>query len=139
MLAVAKVPDLHLDRIRTVTSADPDIQQMKYFIANSWPSKQSVVKPSMRTYYPIHFQLSTHNDVIHRNQRIPVLIPAIFWHTSLTTIHDDSHQCVVKCRVRAHHSVWCPGMSSDVETGTPQLMYFPKAPMGGGCTRSPGP
>ena len=29
VLAVAEVPDLHLDRIRTATSADPDFQQMK--------------------------------------------------------------------------------------------------------------
>ena len=114
VLAVAEVPDLHLDRIRTATSADPDFQQMKSFIANGWPSKQSLLKPSLRPYYLIRFQLSTHNNVIYRDQRI--LIPASFRHRILTSIHDDGHQGIVKCCVRARQSVWWPGMSSDVDS-----------------------
>ena len=99
MLAVADETDLHLDGIRTAIFADPDFQQMKSFIANSWPSKQSLVKPSLRPYYSIRFQLSTHNDVIYRDRCI--LIPASFRNTILTTIRDDSrHSQALSLSVR---------------------------------------
>ena len=50
--------------------------------------------------------LLTTMSLFYCDQRL--LIPTSFRHTILTTIHDDGHQGVAKCRLRARQSVWWP-------------------------------
>ena len=63
-------------------------------------------------FHAVSSQLSVEDGLLMRGSRI--VIPSDLRQDMLHRIH-DGHQGIVKCRERAHHSVWWPGLSAQLE------------------------
>ena len=79
-------------------------------------------------------QLSVEDGLLIRGSRI--VIPSYLRQDMLHRIH-ECHQGFVKCRERARHSVWWPGLSAQLEdlvynlsVGVPQSSIMPMAEVG---------
>ena len=83
---------------------------MKEFCRTSWPDN-SVLKGELKSYAKVKDELSVNEGLLLRGNRL--IIPISLRPEILNKLH-SAHQGVVKCLERAKHSVWWPGVRTDV-------------------------
>ena len=98
--------------IKTATAADYNLQLVLQYVRSGWPEYIGNVPAVIKDYFPIRNELSEHNGIIIRGNRM--VIPDVMRADILDRIH-DGHQGLTKCRERAHASVWWPGVSSEIK------------------------
>ena len=113
VMAATASDDPHLNDIRSATASDPDMVKLLEYTRDGWPRKQSLVPAALQPYFALRFQLSFHDGLLYRDNR--VIVPAGMQAKVLSQIH-EGHQGVMKCRARARQSVWWPGLSTAIET-----------------------
>ena len=100
-----------MEEIRQHQEEDPIIRQLKVYCQNGWPERGAtpgVLKP----YRHVSAELTVEKGLLMRGSR--VVIPASLRVEMLDKIH-AAHQGITKCRERAKHSVWWPGLSRQLE------------------------
>ena len=101
-----------LDRIRTATQEDSQLQRVRKLIRDGWPKRVSSTSHSVRDYYMMRDSLSECEGLITLGCRI--VIPQTLRQEVLDRIH-EGHQSLSKCRERAQETVWWPKMSGDIK------------------------
>ena len=99
-----------LEEIKVATASDVNLQSVKRFIHTGWPELVSNVPTSISQYVQVKSELSEHNGLILRGNRI--IVPQLMREDVLQKIH-EGHQGLVKCRERVHSSVWWPRLATD--------------------------
>ena len=94
-----------LTEIRVETSTDPIMKSITYFIANGWPSHESVVPHSVRDYYRETALLSLNDGVV--TYKLQIVMPPKMQDDALRRLH-ESHQGISKCRERDASAIWWP-------------------------------
>ena len=112
-LVIGSLPatEKHLEDIRSHQERDEVCRQLISFCLNGWPEK-SQLKGPVKKFHAVSSQLSVEDGLLMRGSRI--VIPSYLRQDMLHLIH-EGHQGIVKCRERARHSVWWPGLSTQLE------------------------
>lgn len=100
----------NLDRIRTVTQEDGQLQRVMKLIKDGWPERVSSTSNGFRDYYMMKDLLSECEGLITLGCRI--VIPQAMRQEMLDCIH-EGHQSLSKCRERAKETVWWLKISVD--------------------------
>ena len=103
--------EARMEQIRQHQEEDPVIRHIKQYCQTGWPvlaATPSVVKP----YRYVAGELTVERGLLMRGSR--VVIPASLRVDILDKLH-AGHQGITKCRERAKHSVWWPGLSRQLE------------------------
>ncbi|KAK0133586.1 hypothetical protein N1851_030913 [Merluccius polli] len=106
----APVSSQKLDKIRSATLQDEELQKIVQFIRNRWPPKTSLL-PSLHGYYSARAHLSETDGLVLYQDRL--VIPAALRSEVLKQLH-EGHQGLTRCRVRARMSVWWPRISAEI-------------------------
>ena len=106
----APVSSQKLDKIRSATLQDEELQKIVQFIRNRWPPK-TLLLPSLHGYYSARAHLSE-TDGLVLYQDILVIAAALRSEV-LKQLH-EGHQGLTRCRVRARMSVWWPRISAEI-------------------------
>ena len=124
-LVIASLPatEERLEDIKSHQERDEVCRQLIFFCSNGWPEKSQLNAVSS--------QLSVEDGLLMRGSRI--VIPSYLRQDMLHRIH-EGHQGIVKCRERARHSVWWPGLSAQLEasrtTESHKISVTPMAEVG---------
>ena len=92
----------HLEQIRQAQQEDPTLSQVLKYCQEGWPAKHHI-KGLVKQYWCVRSELCIHNELLLSADRI--VIPTCLQQDVLSRIH-QGHQGIVKCRLRAHTSVW---------------------------------
>ena len=103
--------DKRLLDIQSQQDEDPVCQKLKMFCQEGWPDKSSLKGP-YKPYLAVASELCVANGLLLRGSRL--VIPPNLQTDILNKIH-TGHQGITKCRRRAAHSVWWPGITKDLE------------------------
>lgn len=106
----APISSQKLDKIRSATQQDEELQKIVQFIRNRWPPKTSLL-PSLHGYYSARAHLSETDGLVLYQDRL--VIPAALRSEVLKQLH-EGHQGLTRCRVRARMSVWWPRISAEI-------------------------
>lgn len=101
-----------LDRIRSATQSNKQLQSVLRLIKGGWPDRVSSVTHSAKDYYTGKDSLSTCEGLITLGCRI--VIPQLMRQEIVERIH-DGHQSLSKCRIRAQETVWWPKILADIK------------------------
>ena len=99
-----------LEEIRHHQDEDAIVRQHKEYCQSRWPVK-GAIPGVLKPYHSVSAQLSVRRGILMRGSR--VIIPALLRVSILDKFH-TGHQGITKCRERAKHSVWWPGLSTVV-------------------------
>ena len=99
-----------LEEFKTAQLADHICSKVGNFCQNGWPDKHSI-GPDLRPYWQERGKLTIHNNLLLYDKRI--VVPRSLQKETLHKIH-EGHQGIQRCRMRAQHSVWWPGISKQV-------------------------
>ena len=97
--------------ISAETGTDSDLQIVRKYIENGWPTYLSSVPERLRPYYNARNELSIADGFITYSDRI--VIPAKLQVQILGKLH-ESYQGLNKCLDNTHAAVWWPGMTSQL-------------------------
>ncbi len=109
---VANLPatEKRLREIQRHQDDDPTLQHLKKFCVEGWPDKFSINKV-FQPYLPFSVVLTIQDGLLLYGSRI--VIPASLRADILSKLH-EGHLGITKCRERAKHSVWWPGLSREL-------------------------
>ncbi len=109
---VANLPatEKRLREIQRHQDDDPTLQHLKKFCVEGWPDKFSINKV-FQPYLPFSGVLTIQDGLLLYGSRI--VIPASLRADILSKLH-EGHLGITKCRERAKHSVWWPGLSREL-------------------------
>ena len=100
-----------MEEIRQHQEEDPVIRQLKTYCQDRWPVR-GAIPTVLKPYHCVAAELTVEKGLLTRGSR--VVIPASLRVDMLDRIH-AAHQGITKCRERAKHSVWWPGLSRQLE------------------------
>ena len=100
-----------LRQISTMQDQDEVCHQVKLYAKTDWPSPANL-KGEIKLYWSLRDHLTVQNELLLRDARI--VIPPPLRKETLDAIH-SGHQGITKCRERGRHSVWWPGLSSQID------------------------
>lgn len=109
---VASLPatERRLQEIQRRQDEDAVLRQLKLYCSGGWPDKFSI-RREFQPYLPFSGELTVHNGLLLYGCRI--VIPTSLRAEILTKLH-EGHLGMTKCRARAKHSVWWPGLSGEL-------------------------
>jgi len=101
-----------LGEIRQATDSDETLQQLMLIIKHGWPDKKSDVPDCMHMYYTYRDELSIHDGLIFRGERL--FVPLDQRSIVKRNIH-SSHMGMEACMRRAREAVFWPGMNTEMK------------------------
>ena len=106
------IADKRLEIIKEETKKDVCLSIAMEYARSGWPRYKEDVKLGARNLFPVRGSLTIHNGLLLFGDRIA--IPYSQRQYILEKIH-EGHQGITKCRQRAAHAVWWPGISRDIK------------------------
>ncbi|XP_054259897.1 uncharacterized protein K02A2.6-like [Macrosteles quadrilineatus] len=103
--------DAIIQKICDAQKSCPILRRIQQFCSSEWPDK-SKLPNALKPYYPVRHEISFCEGVLLKGDRL--IIPSDLRLDMLNRIH-SGHFGISKCRLRASHSMWWPGISSDIE------------------------
>uniref|UniRef100_A0A3B5QZY7 Gypsy retrotransposon integrase-like protein 1 n=1 Tax=Xiphophorus maculatus TaxID=8083 RepID=A0A3B5QZY7_XIPMA len=110
VVACLPATEPRLREIQRHQDSDSILKRLKKFCVEGWPDKFSIEK-GFQPYLPFSGELTVQNGLLLYGSRI--VIPASLRKDILSKLH-EGHLGITKCRERAKHSVWWPGLSSEL-------------------------
>ena len=107
-----KLSNDKLATLQKATEHDPVLQTLKTTVLVGWPELRDDVPISIREYWNFREQLTVHNGVLLKSQRI--VIPKALRPEVITRLH-SSHQGIESCLRKARDRVYWPHMNSDIK------------------------
>lgn len=104
------ISDERVEQITLESRNDPEIQTIIQYIIDGWPSK-SELPEQIRIYLPYQEELSTHNGIVYRNDRI--LVPRKLRSSILQKLH-QSHSGIEATMKLARDTVFWPGLNDQI-------------------------
>ena len=105
------VSDIELKQIIEAQEEDEVCKQIRQYCLEGWPDKHRILI-SIKPYWSERGEITINQRVILKSMRI--LIPSAMRLEVLDKIH-QGHQGITKCRERAKHAVWWPGLSRQIK------------------------
>ncbi|KAL6461067.1 hypothetical protein MHYP_G00310330 [Metynnis hypsauchen] len=109
-VASLPVTEARLKQIQEAQAADNTCQKVKHYCLAGWPEIHAVRK-DLKHFWQVRAELTLVGNLLLKSDRL--VIPLQLRKDILERIH-EGHQGISKCRDRAHHSVWWPGLSSEI-------------------------
>lgn len=104
--------DGQIQDLKTHTSQDETLQELKSVILEGWPEQKSNVPPRTSTYFHVRDELSVQDGLIYRGER--VVIPISMRKKILEQLH-SSHLGTESTLRRARDCIFWPGMNTDIK------------------------
>ena len=101
-----------LPQLQKATEQDPAMQTLKTTILMGWPEQREDVQVHIREYWNFREELTLHNGILFKNQR--VIIPKAM-RSEITSRAHSSHQGMAACIPKARDLVFWPSMSRDIQ------------------------
>ncbi|XP_065185817.1 uncharacterized protein K02A2.6-like [Sycon ciliatum] len=99
--------------IADATTQDKTLKQVLHFVQHGWPCNPRDVDDTVRPYFHERQLLSCEQGVLCHGFRI--VMPPSLQPEMLEKLH-EGHQGATKCKSRARHSIWWPGLSRQIDT-----------------------
>ena len=112
-----------LDKIREEQRCDHTCMLLTTYCQEGWPNRNTL-SSDLKPYHSVCTELSLQDGILMRNSRL--VIPRSLQPEILQKLH-SGHQGISKCRERARHSVWWPGISKDLEAEVKRCTSCSKA------------
>jgi len=100
-----------LDRIRGATTQDSTLQGLARTILAGWPNERRDVEPDLLPYFPFRDELTIHDGVVFRGERI--VVPSSLRADMKQKLH-HGHLGINSCLRRARELIYWPQMSSEI-------------------------
>ena len=100
------------DTLKEATEQDPVMQTLKSTILVGWPDTREQVPISIREYWNFKEDLTLHNGILFKSQRI--IIPRALRPEMISRLH-SSHLGIEACLRKARDRVYWPAMNSDIK------------------------
>ena len=105
------VSDNRLKQIRESSQADDQLTNLQQMILWGWPAERHQCPIDLRPFWNNRAELSVAEDVVFKGTRI--VIPRVLRKDILLKVH-EGHMGIEKCRRRARHAVYWPGMNAEI-------------------------
>ena len=100
-----------LEEIRKSQDEEHTLRLVKTYCQTGWPDRRAM--PDLaKPFHSVASELTVEKGLLMRGSR--VVIPSTLRKDMLAKLH-EGHQGLTKCRERAKHSMWWPGLSSQLE------------------------
>ncbi|PIK53283.1 hypothetical protein BSL78_09811 [Apostichopus japonicus] len=100
-------------QLQSETNRDEACQTIKGYIQQGWPQSKSGVDDKVKPYYSVHDELSVHDNIIFRGEK--VVVPTGLTSIIVSRAH-EGHQGMVRTKQRIRKLYWWPGMDNQVTT-----------------------
>ncbi|XP_046845632.1 uncharacterized protein K02A2.6-like [Xenia sp. Carnegie-2017] len=104
------IRESRLSQLQCKARIDPDLQILKQYTINGWPSKDEI-NNTVNSFYNQRHEIVYNNDLLLKGQHI--IIPTSMRREMREIIH-QGHQGIEKCKNRARHAVYWPGMNLEL-------------------------
>jgi hypothetical protein len=104
--------DTKLTEIRSATTTDPALNELREVIFTGWPNKQQELPTSLRSFWSYRDELSIDDGLIMKGDR--VFIPQVHRKSILQNLH-TGHMGITKTQLRAKRDVYWPRINEDIE------------------------
>ena len=111
-LDTVKITSERLSQLQKATEQDPVMQALKNTILIGWPDTKEQVPLTVRDYWNFREELTLHNGVIFKNQR--VIIPHSLRSEMLARLH-SSHLGIEACLRKARDRIYWPNMTTHIK------------------------
>ena len=113
-LVISDLPatDRRLDEIRQAQGNDLVCQVLSELCQNGWPKRKQNASEIGQIYWSVRGELVVNKGLLMKTDRL--FIPIAMRQDILSKIH-ETHQGILKCKMRAKESVWWIGINSDIE------------------------
>ena len=111
-LEAVKITSERLAQLQKATEQDPVMQTLKSTILVGWPDTREQVPISIREYWNFKEDLTLHNGILFKSQRI--IIPRALRPEMISRLH-SSHLGIEACLRKARDRVYWPAMNSDIK------------------------
>ena len=106
-------PDMNLRReIIKLFESSKEFAKLKNYVRFGWPRVLRNLTESMRPYYHVRDELSFHNNLLYRGNRL--VIPRPLRMKILQNLH-SSHLGIVKLKALARERFWWPAIDRQIE------------------------
>lgn len=107
------ISDVRLQQLINATNDDKELNLIRKYIHNGWPSHISKVPASIKQYYKLRTEITEgSNTLIYYGQRM--IIPESWKQKILKNIH-TGHLGIIKCIAKANASVFWLNINKDLE------------------------
>ncbi len=100
------------DEFAAASARCPELPALRSQIACGWPPSPAALDPVLHPYYKLRHEFSVQADFIFRGLRL--VVPGEL-RESLVRIAHESHQGIVRTKLRLHEIYWWPKMNKLVE------------------------
>ena len=104
--------DEKLKQFKEATLCDSTLMQLKQVCQNGWPETRQECPEICLEYWNVRDEMSSVDGIIYKGHKI--VVPKSLRIEMLSKIH-ETHQGVVKCKVRARDVLFWPGMMKEIE------------------------
>ena len=111
-LDTVKITSERLSQLQKATEQDPVMQALKSTILIGWPDTKEQVPLTVRDYWNFREELTLHNGVLFKNQRI--IIPHSLRSEMLARLH-SSHLGIEACLRKARDRIYWPDMTTHIK------------------------
>ncbi|XP_045782686.1 uncharacterized protein K02A2.6-like [Maniola jurtina] len=106
------ISEEYKNKILQATKLDGQLQMLKKYCQNGWPTSKNQVDPLLKSYWNIQAEIHVINDLLFKNDRL--IIPKSMQNEMLTKVH-EGHQGINKCLSLARNIIFWPNMSADIK------------------------
>ena len=107
--------DLLLDRVKSATAEDPELQLLRDVILTGFPASRADLTEPVRKYWPVQDRLYVDDGIIWCGLR--VVVPSALRRSTLSSLH-AGHLGKEKTKERARRVVYWPGMDIAIDNVT---------------------
>ena len=107
-----ELPSLTYSELQHSSRMDDSLTQISSFIQNGWPTTCELLSEDLRPYYRFRDELSCHDGMILRGEKI--IVPFEL-RTRLLLLAHESHMGISKTKSRLRRTYWWPSMDRDAE------------------------
>lgn len=111
-LNTVRISSERLAQLQKATEQDPVMQTLKTTILMGWPPEREEVPVHIREFWTYRDELTLHNGVLFKNQRL--IIPKAL-RTEVTSRIHSSHLGIEACLRKARDLVFWPSMNSEIK------------------------
>ena len=111
-LDTVKITSERLSQLQKATEQDPVMQALKSTVLIGWPDTKEQVPLTVRDYWNFREELTLHNGVLFKNQRI--IIPHSLRSEMLARLH-SSHLGIEACLRKARDRIYWPDMTTHIK------------------------
>lgn len=101
-----------LQKFRTATAEDPEMQLLKDIILKGWQNEKSAVPKDIQLYRTFRDEITYSAGLMFKAAKL--IVPKQLRQEMLSKIH-ESHLGIVKCKERARDVLYWPHMSTNIE------------------------